>query len=219
MARAAPGSSAGRRRPRAYASRRSGAGRAARPARRSRPRGPSFSSRRRDVGGREPPAALRDEQRLLAGLGARAPGGRRRQVAAQRPLGGLADRHQRLFAPLPWTRTVSPSKSIARRRGDDLLGSQPAGVGELEHRPVADLERRARGNPVEQRRDLVAGQHARQLRAALRGRQQLGRVARRRRPVATRWSWRLRTAASLRATLAVARRRSERVAAKPRSSR
>ena len=102
---------------------------------------------------------------------------------------------------------------VAEVERDDLLGAQAARVGELEQRPVADLERRSRRDPVEQRGDLVAAEHPRQARARASapaaGRRGCWSAA----PVATRWACRPRTAASLRATLDFARPRSESAAA------
>src|SRR5262249_8355835 len=46
---------------------------------------------------------------------------------------------------------------------DDLLAAQAAGVRELEHRPVAQLQRSSCGDLLEQVTHLLAGQHPRQL--------------------------------------------------------
>ena len=85
-----------------------------------------------------------------------------------------------------------PARARSRSRGRSTSrftissAAQAAGVGELEHRAVADLERVARRDPLEQRPHLVGAEHPRQRRLALRGRQQLGGVLRRLSPVRTR---------------------------------
>ena len=72
----------------------------------------------------------------------------------------------RVLPPLPSTRSSSPSKATdVDVELDELLGAQPAAVGDLEQRAVAQLERRSGGNPVEQRRELV-GRAARAAGAA-----------------------------------------------------
>ena len=142
--RAAPGSSAGRRRPRAGGSRRSGAGCAARPSRDRRLADPLLSRRRTsEVESRRPPP-WRRRARLARARRARA----RPLEVAPRPLRRLADGHQPVLAsPLPSTRSRSDSKSSeSRSRLTISSARKPAGVGELEHRPVAHLERRAPGS-------------------------------------------------------------------------
>ena len=59
---------------------------------------------------------------------------------------------------------------------DELLGAQAAGVGHLEQRPVAQLERRGGRDPVQQRRELVGAQHRGQRARALGRRDQVDRV-------------------------------------------
>ena len=96
------------------------------------------------------------EQRLLLARRARAHGGRL-QIAAQGALGGLADRHQAgLLALAGDAGELGLEVDAAEIERDDLLGAQAARVGELEQRPVADLERGPRRDPVEQAGDLVA---------------------------------------------------------------
>ena len=58
----------------------------------------------------------------------------------------------------------------------DLLGPKAARVRELEHRPVAGLERRLDRDAVEELGDVVAPQSPRQTLLALRGRQKLGGI-------------------------------------------
>ncbi len=65
---------------------------------------------------------------------------------------------------------------VARLQRDELLGSQPARVGELEHRAIAQLERAAGGDAVQQLGRLACAQHARQMRGAPRRRDQVGRI-------------------------------------------
>ncbi len=177
-ARAAPGSSAGRRPPRAGGWRTSAAARAGRRARRRAVSRTHFPSRRRTSEGdsRRP----RRETNSACSSVRRAEGGARRlEVAAQRPLGGLADRHQpRLPALAGRAQRLRVEIRVAEVEVDDLLAAQAARVGELEQRPVADLERRARRDALEQRGDLVSPEHPRQPRLALLRRQQVGRVAR-----------------------------------------
>ena len=104
---------------------------------------------------------------------ARSPDSARRARWAGSPIGTI-----RVFDPLPVTRSVSASKSGSPAvEADDLLGPQPARVGELEHGAVADLERRrapgcGRAGPA----DLIGREHPRQRGVALRARQQLGGV-------------------------------------------
>ena len=113
-----------------------------------------------DVGVGEPAAALGEEERLLARIGgqraaAPAPGSARRARWAGSPTGS-----SRSFEPLPSTRSCSVSKSIdAEVEVDDLLAAQAAGVGQLEHRPVAQLQRRAGRDPLQQRAHLLGAEH------------------------------------------------------------
>ena len=85
----------------------------------------------------------------------RAPAVRARQVALEGPLGGLTHRDDPRLRALAGHAQASPTRSRDRPvEVDDLLGPQPAGVGELEQGTVADLERARGRDPVEQRRDL-----------------------------------------------------------------
>ena len=98
------------------------------------------------VGGRQPPAGLREEERLVAVTGReRRP--RTLQVApdgAQRRLAGGHDPGLRALA------LHAQLLGVEADRGDvevhELLGAQPAGVGDLEQRAVAQLERRRGGD-------------------------------------------------------------------------
>ena len=99
------------------------------------------------------------------------------QVAAQRPLGGLADRQQPLLGALAeHPQLLGLEVERAEVEVDDLLAAQPAGVGQLEHRPVAQLQRRAGRDPLQQRSAPARRQHLRQLLVALRAGDELGRV-------------------------------------------
>ena len=116
------------------------------------------------VARREPPAAAAEEQRLLAARPCRrrrAPGGRGPGSRASAAIAGSPAGTTRVFRPLPSTRSCSPSWSTSREpQRDQLLRAQPAGVRELEHRAVAQLQRRGGGDRVEQPRGFVRAQHA-----------------------------------------------------------
>ena len=154
---AAPGSPAGRRRRRAGASRTNGAARAGDTPPCERSWRAQTRSRRRTSEVRQPAAGLREEQRAARRrlaterAGARARGsGRASASPARRPA-----------RPASWS--PCPRRAPPRRRSrsrcdvevDELLGPQAAGVGELEQRAVAQVQRRRGRDPVEQRRDLV----------------------------------------------------------------
>ena len=99
------------------------------------------------------------------------------QVALQRPLGGLADRQQPLLGALAeHAQLLGFEVEGVAVEVDDLLAAQPAGVGQLEHRPVAQLQRGAGRDPLQQGPHLLTGQHPRQLLLPLRTRDQIGRV-------------------------------------------
>ena len=123
------------------------------------------------------PAALRDQQRVLA-PGADERGPAALEVAAEGDLRGLPHRHQARLSALALDReALSPSKSgESVLEVDDLLGPQAAGVGELQHGAIAHLEGRSGRDPVEQSLHLVAAQDARELAVALGRRDQVGRV-------------------------------------------
>ena len=218
--RAVPGSPAGRRRLRADGSRTSAAARADGPARApasgATARRAQARSRRRDVGGRQPPAGLRQEQRR-ARTGRRrprAPGGRGPGSARARRSACSPDRDEPRLAALaldPHRLGVEVDRVDVERH--ELLGAQAGRVGELEQRPVAQLERRRRRESVEQRRHLGRLQHARQaLRASwASSSRSAGFSARAPSSIWTRNS--PRSAASLRATVAGACPRSDSPAA------
>ena len=60
----------------------------------------------------------------------------------------------------------------------ELLGTQPRGVGELEHRAVAQVERGRRRDALEQLAHLGRLEHARQVLVLLGARHEVGRVGR-----------------------------------------
>ena len=131
-----------------------------------------------DVGGAEPAARLREEQRARSRVARRSSAGRPRARyrsiarSACSPAGTI-----RVLPPLPSTRTDSESKSTDSRSSETSSSARsPERVRELEQRAVAQLQRRCRRDPVKQRRDLVGSQHARQALRLLRRAQQLGRV-------------------------------------------
>ena len=128
------------------------------------------------VGGMQPAPALGDEQRRLVAV-AHERMTAALEVGAERPLGRLADRDQARLAALSLDAEALAVE--VHRPGvevDHLLRAQAAGVGQLQHRPVAKLERRAGRYPVEKGRSLVAAQDPRQPGVALRARDQVGRV-------------------------------------------
>ncbi len=138
-----------------------------------------------DVGGREPPPTARQEQRRLVRIRHERRAGVA-QIALQRSLGRLPHRHDaRLAALAGHAQTLSDSKSGASAsRLIDLLGAQAARIGELEHRPVPDLEGSRGRNLIEKPGDLVRSQDPGEPRRLLRHRQELGRVLRRLAPIA-----------------------------------
>src|SRR5215204_5601572 len=103
-----------------------------------------------DVGVREAAAALGEEESPLAGIGKeRAPAFV--EVAPERPLRRLADREQPLLLPLAEdTQLLGLEVERALVEVDDLLAAKPAGVCELQHRPVAQLQRRSCGDPLQE---------------------------------------------------------------------
>ena len=119
-------------------------------------------SRRRtsEVDSRRP--GLREEQRGLAVAGSAARA-RALEVAghgAQRGLTRRDDPRLRALALHAQLLGVEVDRGHVER--DELLGPQARGVGDLEQRPVAQLERRRGRDAVEQRGHLVGAQHARQ---------------------------------------------------------
>src|SRR5215208_5031993 len=92
------------------------------------------------------------------------------EVTGERRLGGLAHRDQARLAALPLD--AKPLPVEVRRVGvevDDLLGAEAAGVGELEHGPVAHLEWGPGRDAIQQSLHLLAAENARKL-AVLLGR-------------------------------------------------
>ena len=127
---------------------------------RRRRRTSEVDSRRPDF---ERNSAARRRRRPRRARAARARGSARRRAAPPRRPGTM-----RVFEPLPSTRTSSASKSTEpTSRLTSSSARRPAGVGELEQRAVAQLERRRGRDAVQQRGDLVGAQHARQLRGRL----------------------------------------------------
>ena len=177
--RAAPGSPAGRRRPPEDGWRRSGAGRAdgrlRAPERSGRPAAPTCAAA---AGCPTSPAAGRTWRETAPGRRRRSSAGRARaryrSSAAQRV---LARRDQaRLVALALHADGLGVEVDARDVEGDELLGAQAAGVGELEQRPVAHLERTGRRDAVQQRRHLGGLEHPRQPLGALGGAEQLGGV-------------------------------------------
>src|SRR5215204_432901 len=92
------------------------------------------------------------------------------QVTGERRLGGLTHRDQAGLAALPLD--ANPLPVEVRRVGaevDHLLGAEAAGVGELEHGPVAHLEWGPGRDAIQQSLHLLAAENAREL-AVLLGR-------------------------------------------------
>ena len=144
------------------------------PARPPRPR-THLSRRRRRRRARR--AVFRGARRT-----ARAPRGARACDAPSR--GSVASRAEPVHrsergasSPLPVTRTASESKSTSPRSTDTI--SSARSPHEYASSNIARSRTRSgpRGNPVEQRRHLVA-QHSREVGAALRRRQQVGGIVR-----------------------------------------
>ena len=96
------------------------------------------------------------------------------------PQGGhrrLADGHEaRLSALSLDAQLLAVVVDVYSLQRQELGRAQAAPVGELEHRPVAYLERVASGDRVEQRCRLARAQHARQVQRLARRRDELGRV-------------------------------------------
>src|SRR6187551_1001639 len=129
-----------------------------------------------DVGAGEAATILGKKKRLLTWLGGEgmtAP----LQIALQRSLCRLTDRQQPFFRTL----TEHPQLLGLEVEGvlveaGDLLAAQATGVGQLQHRAVAQLERRARGNPLQQCTHLLAVQQPRQLLLTLGAGDEISRV-------------------------------------------
>src|SRR5207244_12041286 len=103
--------------------------------------------------------------------------GRVPEIAAEPLLAPLADRHHPPLAPRPsYPNRLGLEVDVVAAEAADLVGAKPAAVGELEHRPVADLERGRGRDPVEQARRLLGAEDAGKPRAALRAREELARV-------------------------------------------
>ena len=150
--RAAPGSCAGRRRPPAGGWRSCGAGECGETP-------PASAASRTQSPRRRVTSELERRRPLLERKSARSRGSAGERVAAalqvapQGPLGGLADRQQPLLGALAeHPQLLGLEVERADVEVDDLLAAQAAGVGELEHRPVAQLQRRASRDPLQQRR-------------------------------------------------------------------
>ena len=128
------------------------------------------------VGRRQAPSRLRQEQRPLSVAGAQR-GARALEVAATARQRGLAAGTTRVLPPLPSTRTSSASKSSDSMSSETSSSERrPAGVGQLEQRPVAQLQRRGRRDAVEQARDLLRLENLRQSLGLLRRGQEVGGV-------------------------------------------
>src|SRR5215218_1882519 len=128
------------------------------------------------VGIREAAPTLGEEERVLArvvGEGAAA----FVEIAAQGALGGLADWKQPLLRALAEdAQLLGLEVERADIEVDDLLAAQAAGVGELEHRPVPQLQRRPRRDPLQQRAHLLGGEDVWQLLRTLWAGDELGGV-------------------------------------------
>src|SRR5918999_1392434 len=124
------------------------------------------------VRGGEAATALRQEQGVaLARLQGRAPA---REVAVDRAPGVLAGRDEPRAAPLPFHPNLLGVGIGARRvEVDELLGAQPGGVGQLEHRAIAQVERRGAGDRLQHLDHLGRLEHLRQIRVLLRARHEV----------------------------------------------
>ena len=124
-----------------------------------------------------PPAGLAQEQ-------SPPPRGRRHSANCGRPRSthafqrDLAGGDEPCSRPLPDAHLLAVVVDVAEAQRHQLLGAQAQAVPELEHRPVAQLQRSARGDRVQQRGGLARFQFPWAARArAWRG-HQLGRVLR-----------------------------------------
>src|SRR2546428_7706207 len=125
-----------------------------------------------DVRGRQPPPAAREEERRLGAVvrgrrGKSGPGVG--QVAVERAPRGLAGGDDaRLPTFAGHAQLLGVRIEIRHVEVHDLLGSEAGGVGELEHRAIAEGKRLARRYRVEQPGHLVGPEDARQVGVALR---------------------------------------------------
>ena len=134
--------------------------------------------------------------------GARQRGPAALEIARDGAQRGLAGGTKRVLTPCP-PRCTCFGIEVDRLKVQvhELLRAQAAAVGELEHRAVAQLERRGGRDAVQQRRDVLGLERARQpLRLLRRGQQVrgVGAASRRARPCDLKNE---RIAASLRATV------------------
>src|SRR5215218_1530885 len=125
---------------------------------------------------RKSAAALREEEGALARIDREGMAGFV-EIAAQGALGGLAHRQQPLLRALSQdAQLLGLEIQCADVEVDDLLAAQAAGVGELQHRPVAQLQRDAGGDPLQQGPHLLGTEDVGQLLGAFRAGDELGRV-------------------------------------------
>jgi hypothetical protein len=130
------------------------------------------------VGGREPPSPDRDEERGLGRI-PHEPRAARREVALEGALGRLPHRQQTLLLALARDpHRLRLEVDPAEIEGDDLLAAEAAGVGELEHGPIAKLQRLPRRDPVQQGAHLLSRENPGQLALALGTGDQLGWIRR-----------------------------------------
>ena len=100
-----------------------------------------------------------------------------RKVELDRLPGRFADRHQPVLGSL----AEHPDQFVieidrVQGEGQHFLAAEPAGVGQLEHRPVTDLQRRTGRNCVQHPGHLLGGQHLWQLRLAAGCGNEVGRI-------------------------------------------
>ena len=167
------------------------------------------------VGRREPPAGLGEEQRRLVRGRVASAAARALQVAADARAARLAGGHEARLAALALdAHLLGVEVDRADVEVDELLGAQPARVGELEQRAVAQLERRRGRDAVEQRGDVGRLERARQRAAAACGAASRSAGLASISPCSTQHAEEARAAAaSLRATRARRQRRARRAAA------
>jgi hypothetical protein len=129
-----------------------------------------------DVRGRQPAAGLRQEEGGLLAVGHERAAGAL-EVAGQGTQRRLTDGHEAGLAPLALDADLLGIEVEARDvERHELLGPQPRGVGELEQRPVAHLERGRRADPVEQPRDRLRLEDVGQVARLPWRREQVGRI-------------------------------------------
>ena len=125
----------------------------------------------------EPAAARREEERVLRTACELRPG--LAEIAPEHVRGLLAERHDALLAALAaHAHELLVEVHVAEIEADGLGAAQPAGVRQLDERPVAQRQRPGPREPVEQLLHLVELRRLRQAARAARGESALGHARR-----------------------------------------